>query len=137
MTKPLAKIRVYPEERSLYVTCYVWPNKRAMRRETSRLNGGASMAGAGAACFTYRRERVGIDGSCSRLSPQFGEIHFSRTQLGSETITHELTHALLGWARRVGWKPDDDMDREERFCYAMGAMVRQLVNRLYARGLLQ
>jgi hypothetical protein len=138
------KIRAYPEGGSLHVTCYVWPTKRAMRAHARRTHGPRGKFGA--YCSTYRRVKVRADGTI-RTSPQFGEVHFSIRQMGSETVTHEFTHAAWGWARRVGWKPEpegamvgrfesgEDDVNEERFCYALGAMVRQFIDRAYRLGL--
>lgn len=143
MTWPV-KIRVYPENRALYVTAYVWPTKRAMRDHGRRENG---MRGRYQAyCQTFQKIRIYEDGR-ERTSPQIGHVHFALARMGTEIVTHEFTHAALGWARRVGWVPADDdgprtnhsgggLDRnEERFCHALGQMVQQFVTRAYELGL--
>jgi hypothetical protein len=140
--KPVT-IRVYPENRSLYYTCYVWPSREAMHRhmrsEGRRPRRPSIGLVTGAYCARHRRYRVYDDGSM-RISPQIGEVHFHRDQLDSETVTHEFTHAALGWAERVGCDPTGEgsedywNDPEERFCYALGEMVGQFTTRAYALG---
>lgn len=142
MTWPV-KIRVYPENRALFATVYVWPTKKAMRQHARRVWQARDRFGA--YCQTFRKVRVRADGR-TQTSPEFAEVHFAVSQLGSETVTHEFTHAAWGWARRVGWEPEAEgemhpmagrfeMANEERFCYALGAMVRQFIDRAYTLGL--
>jgi hypothetical protein len=75
-----------------------------------------------------------------RTQPELGEMLFAKRWLGSEVLSHESTHAALGWARRAGVNPGaNDLPRrgdEERFCYALGQTIRQLVNGLHAKRLL-
>jgi hypothetical protein len=142
MTWPL-KIRVYPEDGALYATAYIWPTKRAMRAYARRTWGMRDRFGA--YCQSFTKLKVLPTGR-TRTSPQFAELHFARTQMGSETVAHEFTHAAWAWARRVGWTADMDAlavgqmlgryetGSEERFCYALGAMVRQFVERAYKAG---
>lgn len=143
MTWPV-KIRVRPEGRALYATAYVWPTKKAMRAHAYANKVWRRRDKFGAYCQTFTKIRVHADGRC-RTSPEFAEVHFALSQMGSETIVHEFTHAAWGWARRTGWRVDEDAlasgydngsasESEERFCYALGAMVRQFVNRAHALG---
>ena len=60
-------------------------------------------------------------------------------------IAHECTHAALGWAKRIGLNPISaavtrggcliaDAD-EERFCYGLGELNRQIAVQIWERGL--
>jgi hypothetical protein len=129
------RIRLRPENKALYVTAHLFPTRRDMWRAMKRFGmGGVGSCGAAFLPFT----RVVPLDSRGRVVPQFGVLFLNKEQIGCETISHEVAHATHAWARRVGWKPDPDegvhSENEERWCYAHGEMVRQLVNRLYGLG---
>jgi len=134
------RIRLYPEPgHSLYFVAVIWPTQREMRAAYPGPQGKRT-TGAFCACFTKERYRDGR----KRTLPIVGEVHFARNYLGMETIAHELMHAALGWARRVGLdyhdifldkEKSDACPDEERLSYAHGRMVRQLVDRLYKLGM--
>lgn len=67
---------------------------------------------------------------------EVGEILLSRKSLGASIVTHECTHAMFALLRR--WRlvlPEDPIGiPEERACYALGDMVKQIYDKLYATG---
>lgn len=82
-----------------------------------------------------------------------GEIGLLAETAKNEVCAHEATHAALAWARRIGFADGivatenarrrhapvmltRDCD-EERFCYAVGRINKQIVAGLYACGVLQ
>ena len=70
-----------------------------------------------------------------------GEILFVLRSIDAEVISHEVGHAAIGWAQRIGLHPFG-IDRhpqyanadEERYCYALGRLVLQVTERVAARG---
>jgi hypothetical protein len=118
LVRPVS-IRVVPVEgESLYASCYVWPTKRAMYRHRPLER-------------NHEASTTDLDGWVSgRRSPRFAELNFYRGALGVEVVTHEFGHAAHAWARRKRIRLD--LDAEERFCYALGAMVRQFYTRAFA-----
>lgn len=138
--QPIFRIRVYPEHKSLYYVVNVWRTKKDMyahcRWAKSTFQG---------LCTTY--EVIKGDGKGGwRLLPECGQVNLWKGRLGSAVVTHEFTHAALGWARRVGLEPDnllghngsaDVHPEEERFCHALCEMVRQFIDRAYAAGVYQ
>ncbi len=82
---------------------------------------------------------VSEDGTEERTR-DIGHIHLISEALGSEAISHEATHAAIGWAREVELDPNKIFDlsgtgsvsdENERFCYAQGQITRQIVNKCY------
>jgi hypothetical protein len=59
-------------------------------------------------------------------------MHFNRQDLSAEIVAHEATHAAIRWARYTGVDISEDVtslvapETEERFCYALGAVVEQI-----------
>lgn len=145
--KPLARFRVYPENRSLYFLVVIWPTIKAFRRA----NPGNSNALA--LCRSYRILRVYGKGDRRRdwMKSILGCIHFPKPHLTIGIIAHEFTHALFSWmgerkispvidsakersTNRFGFIPRNDP--EERCCRAMQEMMRQCVHQLYKRKIL-
>lgn len=146
----LISFRIYPENRSLYAQVNIWPTKTAMyAHKPLGRNHEASCSGQQLIYVPpkskdpkQRRRKIGL----------FAELNFYRARLGVEVISHEMTHAAFCWAERrrlnlanaIGehnWqirKHDAVLDQdgtEERFCYALGQMVRQFTQKCYDLGL--
>lgn len=73
-----------------------------------------------------------------RKKGAFGRINLHRQKLTTEIACHEIAHAGIAWARRVGIEPlacdeghMDEPEDNERFCYAMGRMMAQFSNHAY------
>lgn len=130
----LATIRAYATN-ALYFRVNVWSSKEAMRKH----------------CFWVRLEREAV-GVCSseeiwrkrRKIACMGEINLVKRHIGTEVIVHELAHAAHGYARRCGLDFSKDErhklsldSAEERFCYAIGRMAMETVNKLYRLKLLK
>lgn len=67
---------------------------------------------------------------------EVGEILLWRKHLGSSVVTHEVAHAMFALCHRWRLKlPEDGLGwPEERACYALGNMTRQIYDRLYDEG---
>lgn len=117
--------KVYPEMKRLHFQVYVWNNRRDMR---AYLKGGYPGKGLNKvlACVTWPDSGEKSKNGC------IGEIHFNRQDLSTEIVAHESTHAAIRWARYIGLNIVEDVtslvapDTEERFCYALGAIVEQI-----------
>lgn len=86
-----------------------------------------------------------------RKTGLFAEANFHRKEIGIEVISHEMTHATFAFADRRKLPLAETINKkfekngrfnvlgldstEERFCYALGQMVRQFVNKCYETGL--
>jgi len=123
--KPLLRLRVRAEETpTLFARVLVWPTREAM--------------------YEYRPLDRDHLGSCTPWQQPgdrcFAEVCLFRDAVGSTVLSHEMFHASLAWARRVGVRLDQVSDdgvteEEERVAHAHSDMVRQLVDRLYAAGM--
>jgi hypothetical protein len=141
----LAYFRIYPERRSrLHYRVRVFASVAAIRRylKASRVPQRRLGRRGLAMCSTYtmQRRRAGR----WRTLPVMGEIVFPRRGLRAGVIAHECTHAALGWAARIGFTPIDTPATrrrhlwvsadEERFCYGVGEMNRQIAVQIWKRG---
>lgn len=130
----VASIRLYATS-SLYYLVNIWSSKKELRKH----------------CWWVSLERDAL-GVCStqdvysstgRKKKCMGEINLLKRHLTTEILVHEVTHAAFGYSRRLKLDFSKDSRQklsltsaEERFCYAVGSMVRQLVNRLFKLKLL-
>jgi predicted SprT family Zn-dependent metalloprotease len=69
-----------------------------------------------------------------RRDPKFGEIHLHCQQFWSDIVMHEITHACIFWAKRIGIDPTSregktSTSQEERFVTATSYMYRQFCQR--------
>jgi len=84
--------------------------------------------------------RVTVTGKRIRTHKDMGEIVFAAGWMGAGIIAHESSHAVLGWARRIGLETCTNPNvprataNEERFCYAHGELVRQIAVQAWKRG---
>ncbi len=140
--KPIT-FRLYPENASLYAIVNVWPTKKAMyqHRPLQRNHEASCTDTTIIRCFNGKQRKLGL----------FAELNFYKRYLGMGCITHEITHAAFSWADRVKLPLSEISDNplsqatsgavlpqdgpEERFCYALGEMCRQFVNRADKLGL--
>jgi hypothetical protein len=143
--EPDVRFRLYPEGRWFYFAVNVWPDKPTMDDHFEHIGGvayRASQRDAVANCQGADRYLV-RPGRPLRKTGCCGEINFHRGRITTEIASHEIGHAALGWARRVGlpgiklspkdWQGDEQRvtDDEERFCYALGRMVQQFADRAF------
>lgn len=140
----LAYFRVFPEPTSrLHYRVRVFESTAALRKYLTRgrLPWRRSLGRYGRAmCSSWQRLKGG------KMSPDCGEILFVKAWLGMEVITHESTHAAVNWANRIKLTFDRDpivrgrsklaSPDEERFCYGLGQLAKQIAARLYERKLL-
>lgn len=138
-TSPIS-FRIYPENKYLYAVVNVWPTKLEMY-DHKPVDQGYD------ACCSGEEVFIASDhtGKLVRRNGQFAELNFCRGYLGVGVVSHEMTHATFCWAERVklpfneikdhplvktsGILPQDGP--EERFCYALGEMVRQFTRKCY------
>ncbi len=126
---PLLKARLHPDGRTRYVRVFVW----ATRQDFVAVTKDRQAVGL---CRPFTRYRK--DG---RLDGIAGEVHLIRGRLGTEVVTHELFHATLAYARRVGFDmtrldADDSINAdEERLTHWHSTMCRDFVRLAYAEGL--
>lgn len=141
--KPIT-FRVYPEGRFLYCQVNIWPTKRDMLKHTRLPRNTA------ASCGGRESYKVSATGTM-RKTGLFAEANFHRGEIGIEVASHEMTHAAFAFAERRKLALAETMDKqfvpngrfntlefdgpEERFCYALGQMVRQFVNACYDKEL--
>lgn len=132
------KVRPEPKQSRLFYYVRVFRSERALRRYLSRSPFPRVLGRYGRAmCSSFDAIKVLEDGR-EYKTPEMGEILIPKARLGSEVISHECTHAALGWAQRIKLDPMTKPSRsqsgilaassaEERFCYGLGQMVRQLI----------
>lgn len=137
---PTARFRVHPEGKYLYALVNIWPTKDAMydHKPLERNH---------EACCTGQEVFIISDqsGKLARKDGQFAELNFCLDRLGVGVVSHEMTHATFCWAERIRLPIQEIKDHslsktsgilaqdgpEERFCYALGEMVRQFTKKCY------
>ena len=141
--QPIAEFRTFPEPSisGLYYTVKVFATLNELhtyvRRREMPARVGRSMGG-----IVTSWRRASFKRRQGRTLPEMGEIALAKNFLGSEILSHEATHAALGWARRIRLDPTiggvgpNVSDFEERFCYGLGKIMRGIVLALYDRRLL-
>jgi hypothetical protein len=137
----VACFRVFPEPGSwLFYRVRVFATEDTLRhylaadRDVDRTAAFHSRA----LCTRWTRTRVLANGR-TRTCPDMGELLFVLPLIDSEVISHECSHAAIGWAQRVGLRllhdaPGVQYARadEERYCYALGRMVKDVTERVAA-----
>jgi hypothetical protein len=136
----VACFRIFPESpRGLFYTVKLFATELAMRDYLIADDIDRSAAyGARALCSRWTRTRTTASGR-TRTLPDMGEILFVVPRIDAEVVSHEVAHAAIGWAQRIGLHPFGS-DRhpqyagpdEERYCYALGRMVLQVTERVAA-----
>lgn len=99
--------------------------------------GGASggMDNVHGLCQSYDKIDV-YDSGKVRRKPPAGFIRLYRKGLRTGIIAHEATHMAVAIYKQDVAKTIPDMDREERLCYLVGDITRQIVNKLYKYNLI-
>lgn len=89
-------------------------------------------------CPMPYRSLVGFDENdqvvCAEISspPVLGELHFVSNDWNMETVSHECCHAMFHFLRTHGaFLESTEMEEEERYCYLLGDLVRNVYLWLY------
>lgn len=140
--KPLARFRVYAWKSSLYFMVYVWRTKKHMLDNRVKL-GLPRLRDCDAHVLSYDVFRC-RKGQRDRKLPIVGEIHFYKSCLGTEAITHESFHATASLLRRLKFDftglnneglsstmRGNVMDKEEVVAEVQGKLAREIVTKLY------
>lgn len=146
----LARFRIYPEKGTsrLYFDVRVFASVVAIRRYLKhhelipRAMGRYGVAMCSGWSEVYK--------TSGHLTPRIGEILFCKRWFGAGVIAHECTHAAIFWAERIRLNPLEPKaprrgtsrqrfagPHEERFCYGLGDMVRQIAAQAWKRGLVK
>lgn len=144
--KPIS-FRVYPEGRFLYADVNIWPTKKAMQEHVKLPGRNYEASCGGREMYLVPPKGKGR----TRKTGLFAEANFHDRAIGVEVVSHEFTHAAFAFADRrklnlsdvvaktwsqEGRKSTLDLNsHEERFCYALGTMVRQFTQKCYDIGL--
>lgn len=137
-----------PKASGLYYLVRVFRSLTAARVYTLRAKRIGSMTRRGLAmCSSYDVIDIYKATGRRRMRPICGEIILTARGLTMRVITHEVTHAAIGWFRRRRLEIDG-MEaharrrgrwasvNEERCCDGLSTMARQIVVGAQRRGLL-
>lgn len=136
----VACFRIFPEPTSrLFYRVRLFATPDAMRDYLIADDIDRTAAyGARALCSRWTRTRISASGR-TRTVPEMGELLFVVRTIDHEVIAHEVGHAVIGWAQRIGLHPfatdataQYASHDEERSCYALGRMVLQITQRVAA-----
>jgi len=89
------KFRIYPENKQLRFTVVIHDTKKEMYKENHDLKPDFGAINRPFKIIYKPKKRWVALRSC-------GEIHFYKNRIGTMTVSPELLHAMLTWARRVG-----------------------------------
>lgn len=138
--KPIT-FRLYPEGRYRYCLVQVWSSRVEMIALSNGASYGMSPKSHGAFTCWHRdvRRKHPVDAPGRRGC--FGIVSLYRDNVALSTVSHEMTHSAIEWARRVGIDPMCKKGRyrqrgEERFCYAVDGMLHQFSRQARRRGLI-
>jgi len=142
MAEKVITFKVYPEKQGRnfgwYFVIKIYPDKETFNHAVNK-RGHENLEFTRGLTTCHQAFLVSENGTEERKQ-DIGHIHLYRDCLGSETISHEATHAAIGWAREVEINPLDIFnmdgsgnvtDENERFCYAQGQITRQIVEKCY------
>lgn len=133
---PLLAAKIRPLRRGrLYARVVVHRNLKALRAECQK--DGRHVYGL-EGLLAYTQGAWSADGL-------FCELHFSRTRLGTNTLTHECYHATQRWLQTRGWVNRNDVTNlengkrstEEWAAVVHGNLCAALVDLLYAEKLIK
>lgn len=119
-------LRCDPSARFFYGV-EIHPTKKSMLRSIRRLEGSSKHAeDSRAVCLRFELKEKPQD------HEQIGILYFVKTDMSTDVVVHELTHAACGWARRVGIDTLGPRKRhrylndpEERFAREIQFLVQQ------------
>lgn len=98
------RFRLYPNGRStgLFLVVQVWPALKYMRQYiTSTYPGNGSYRNTLGMCSSFKVVSY-AKGKSARASGIFAELNLNAANLTMRIITHELFHATMAYARRMG-----------------------------------
>lgn len=141
------RFRLYPEPNSsLHLIVQVWPALEPMRKYMSETYPGSGSHEKTLGMCSSFKVIAYRKGKRPRTRPIFGELNLCVANLSMRVVTHEIFHATLAYARRVGIAlgdaTNDDAapgtfvcDVEERLCEIHGDLCANFVDRATALGL--
>ena len=148
--RPLV-VRVRPSRRArLYAEVHVYSSRRAFHHAVKSAGRRDRTRGLVGRCIGVTERVVGT----GRRTGLFAVVQLSRDHLGVSVVSHELFHATIRWAHRVGIQsiPTNlslsnstartpaafltaQRTPEERCASAHDEMMRQAINAFWRRGL--
>lgn len=143
----IAGFKVYPREDDGWDHFYYVRVFRGVRSMRLFINKGNNRRGASLECLGFcsswhRLSRITLERGRIKTDLKLGEIMLNRENLGARVVTHEMTHAALGYARAMGLSVNklgpnagSVSGDEEIVCYAVGDMTARAYRRLYEYGL--
>lgn len=142
----IARFRLYPEaRRGLYVRVLVFATSAELRA-ACREWGDRRWRRTAGMCAAYDRFRIygRSDPRKPRRLLEFATVFLSRDNLTMRIVSHELAHASVAWAKRVGLDFKklvrtsagvDASSEEERFVSVFGVLCSDFVERAHGFGL--
>lgn len=129
--EPVASFRIKAGKKTtLYYEVNVWKTRKDFIAYTGRRD-------ALGLCSTYKVQR--LKNKRWETKKVCGEINLIRKRLYTEILSHELCHAAFGFCRRKKQNPLESAGKgqvmdihcgEERYCYAQGYMMNEIVTKL-------
>ncbi len=137
------KFQISTRETGRYrsIQVHVYDNVDDLRAAGERYRAKYGMGGKGTVSkahgltFTHEREYVYPSGAV-RKHPDAGHIMLYLDGLRVGIISHEATHMAWSIYQQDVQKTIPDMEREEKLCYLVGDITRQIVNKLIRKSLI-
>lgn len=136
--KPYAvNVRVYKTVAAMRgaVTRYDRPTKKEKKR---RLKAGEDRFLGICHRFELMRFRKGSQ-SPEETNPLCAVVRLAKPHIGAGIVAHELAHAAV-WIRELylgdpGWEEPLTASNDEEFCWVLGELVHNTVDKLYEKGI--
>ena len=137
LTRPMHRKFKFEPTKKWWGEVHVFPTSRGMLMAIRRE--GPDPGNCAAMCRVYQKV-ISYPGKGKRGKDtgKVCDIYLSQEDLCVEYIVHEVTHACMAWAKRVGfnWKTSHSVDERkipyferpsERWAYAVGRVAEQIV----------
>ena len=134
------RFRIRPVAKRFYFKVLIFDTKAEMRewwRQYDRqfLAGKYDGSGFGAMTIPYELIRG------EEIGSEIGTVIFSKEQVGSGTVAHEMGHAAMWYDRLVNGNTNAEYgesigEAEERMLYVLAELVSQTVNKMYKKKIL-
>lgn len=129
------KFLVCPDRKHFYAVQF-FANEKALQKEIAAIRGKKCKEDKNvrALCLRYRAQRTDSLGH-PEVTPELGSVFLlEQDRKNLEVVVHELTHAAVGWANRIGIQPilcnrSKRPTDEERFAACMQTLFAQYLQK--------
>lgn len=137
-------MKKYKNRKDDYYTCYLFDDYEDMYKYVNKIEKNDISKDYAGRTLSYKSQFYDeFDNPLHIYGPDCGKIYLCKKNLGDRTISHEASHAVIGYFSRFIEEKNDiyitldkngniinspNIEIEELFCYMVGEMTNQIVN---------